>query len=45
MTGLQPRFMTYGVFEGTAVITGMRVFSRDSNTESGTVRMYGLAKS
>ena len=38
-------FMTYGVFEGTAAVTGLRFFSRDSNTASGTVRMYGLAKS
>jgi hypothetical protein len=29
----------------TTVVTGFRVFSRDSNTESGTVRMYGLNKS
>ena len=43
--GTPTPFYSYGVFEGTAVITGMRFFSRDSNTESGTVRMYGLAKS
>jgi len=29
----------------TTAVTGFRVFSRDSNTESGTVRMYGLTKS
>ena len=29
----------------TTAVTGFRVFSRDSNTESGTVRMYGLNKS
>ena len=38
-------FRGQGSFDLGTVITGFRVFSRDSNTESGTVRMYGLNKS
>ena len=38
-------FQGFGSFDLTTVVTGFRVFSRDSNTESGTVRMYGLNKS